>query len=177
MKNQRVRKASVFDFNHITPNISDDEINTLKALYCRYHYKCWVYKKAYLNYKKKDLIITAASAVITTGGLAGATVFLPAVGIGACGIVLAVIAKKKNYPRKIEMCRYAYTSYQKILNQLKAYLRGDSYDKNQLIHELNILDDNVTDLCPPVDRWREKYYERHDRVHISPRHINYETEC
>ena len=102
------------------------------------------------------MILTATSAVIRTGGLAGSTVFLPAVGIGACGIVLAVIVKKKNYPRKIEMCRYAYTSYQKVLNQLKSYLRGDLYDKNQLIHELNILDDNVVDLCPPVDHWKEK---------------------
>ena len=80
-------------------------------------------------------MLSATSAVITAGGLAGSTVFLPAVGIGVCGIVLAIIAKKKNFSRKIEMCRYAYTSYQNILNQLKSYLRGDLYDKNQLIHE------------------------------------------
>ena len=130
----------------------------LKAMYHVYHCKCWIYRKAYLSFKKRDLILTATSAVITTGGLAGSTVFLPAVGIGACGIVLAVIVKKKNYPRKIEMCRYAYTSYQKVLNQLKSYLRGDLHDKNELIHELNILDNNVADLCPPVDHWKEKYH-------------------
>lgn len=150
-------KTAVIDFNHISDQLADDEVVMLKAFYKRYHYKCWVYRKAYLAYKKRDLILTATSAVITVGGLAGTAVFLPAIGVGACGIVLAVITKKKNYPRKIELCRYAYTSYQKVLNQLKAYLRGDSYDKERLIHELNILDDNITDLCPPVDSWKKKY--------------------
>ena len=77
----------------------------LKAMYHVYHFRCCINRKAYLSFKKRDLILTATPAVITTGGLAGSTVFLPAVGIGACGIVLAVIVKYKNYPRKIEMCR------------------------------------------------------------------------
>lgn len=156
------RKPSVFDAGY-TPELLDEEIRMLKALFLRYHYKCWVYEKSYVSYKRKDLVLTIGSAIIVTGGLAGTTVFLPAIGIGIAGIILAVIVKKKNYPRKIEMCRFAYTSYQKILNKLKAYLRGDSYDKAQLIHELNLLDDTVTDLCPPIDdQLRKKYHKRFD---------------
>lgn len=43
------------------------------------------------------------------------------------------------------MCRYAYTGYQNVLNQLKAYVRGEMSGKTQLIHELRILD-NVTEI-------------------------------
>ena len=52
------------------------------------------------------------------------------------------------------MCRFAYTSYQKILTQLKSYLRGMTYDESILLSDLKIIDDIVTDLCPP-DKWYE----------------------
>ena len=75
----------------------------------------WYYKKTHQAFKKRDLVLSATSAVIITGGLAGTAVFLPAVAIGACGIVLGVIAKKKNYPRKIELTRYAYTNFESLI--------------------------------------------------------------
>ena len=59
----------------------------------------WYYKKAHQAFKKRDLVLSATSAVIFSGGLTGTAVFLPAVDIGACGIVLGVIAKEKIYPR------------------------------------------------------------------------------
>ena len=121
-------------------------------------------KQAHESCKRKDLILSAASVVVTTGGLAGTAVFLPAVAIGVCGIVLGVIAKKKNYARKIEMTRYAYTSYQKVLNTLRACLRGESYDSIFLIRDLHMLDDNIADLCPSVDdvKLGQKYEEIFD---------------
>ena len=50
--------------------------------------------------KKRDLMLSATSAVIIAGGLAGTAVFLSAVALGACGIVLGVITKKKIIPEK-----------------------------------------------------------------------------
>jgi hypothetical protein len=51
--------------------------------------------------------------------------FLPAIAFGAVGIILSVVAKKKNYPRKIEMCEFAYTNYHKILNKIRTcFKRG-----------------------------------------------------
>lgn len=72
------------------------------------------------------------------GGLAGSTVFSPAVGIGLYGVMLAGIAKSELLS-KTEMCRYVSTGYQKVLNQLKTYLRGEVYDKTHLMHELNTM--------------------------------------
>ena len=60
----------------------------------------WYYKKAHQALKKRDLMLSATSAVIIAGGLAGTAVFLSAVALGACGIVLGVITKKKIIPEK-----------------------------------------------------------------------------
>ena len=152
-------KQNVFGFNHISKKLTPEEVGFLKTLYCRYHQKMWCYKKAHQTFKNRDLLLSATSAVITAGGLAGTAVFLPAVAIGACGIVLGVIGKKKNYSRKVELTRFAYTSYEKVLNKLRAALRGKPFEEDKLIHELHILDDNIIDLCPVLDfaKYRKKY--------------------
>ena len=36
-------KHKIFDWNHISPNLSDNEIKEFKAYYCSYYRKCWAY--------------------------------------------------------------------------------------------------------------------------------------
>ena len=55
------------------------------------------------------------------------------------------------------MCKFAYTSYQKVLNEIRSYLRGEKYDIEKLTLELNWLDNQITDLCPIVDKFKAKY--------------------
>ena len=43
--------------------------------------------------------------------------------------VLAGIGKKKNYKREIEMNRIAFTTYDKVLVELRSALRGDEFNK------------------------------------------------
>ena len=155
-------RHSIFGFNHISKNLTSEQCDLLYNLYYRYHRKMWCYKRFHLTTKRKDLVLTAASAIITTGSLAGTTVFLPAVAIRACGIVLGVIAKKKNYPRKVELLRYAYISYEKVLHKLRAYLRGEVFEPDVLTRELNILEDNISDLCPPFEN--EKYERQYEKI-------------
>ena len=113
--------------------------------------------------------MSATSAVVITGGSAGTAVFLPAVAIGACGIVLGVITKKKKYPHKIELTRYAYTNFEKVLHRLKAYLRAEPFFPQTLVNELNILEDNVTDLCPAIDF--AEYRRQYEKVFDLPKYF------
>ena len=48
------------------------------------------------------------------------------------------------------MSKYAFTTYQKVLLDLRTAQRGGSFDKNNFIKELNILDDTVVDFNPLV---------------------------
>ena len=61
-----------------------------------------------------------------------------------------MLSKKKNYPKRIELSKFAYTNYQKELNALKGYLRGKPFDKETLLIDLNKLDDLVADQCPTI---------------------------
>ena len=131
----------------------------LKNLYSYYHKKTWCYKKAYKQFKKIDIGLHSLSIVLTGSGIvSGLVTMIPFLGIiSGCGIVLEGFLKKKNYNRKIEMCKFAYTSYQKVLNKIRSYLRGEMYDTVQLTLELNWIDDQITDLCPIVDKFKAKY--------------------
>ena len=62
------------------------------------------------------------------------------------------------------MCRFAYTSYQKTLTQLKSYLHGMTYDESILLSDLEIIDDIVTDLYPPINGMSKKYDKIYNKI-------------
>ena len=158
------RKKSVYNFNHIDNELNQDEIDMLKKLYSHYHKKTWCYKMAYRHFKKIDIGLHLLSLSLMGGGVvSGFITMIPFLSIiSGCGILLEGFLKKKNYTRKIEMCKFAYTSYQKVLNEIRSYLRGEKYDIEKLTLELNWLDDQITDLCPIVDKFKPKY----DKIYI-----------
>ena len=55
------------------------------------------------------------------------------------------------------MSKFAYTTYQKLLLPLRTALRGGSFDKNDFLKELKILDDTITDFCPLVTKFGKQY--------------------
>ena len=48
------------------------------------------------------------------------------------------------------MSIFSYTTYQKILLDLRTALRGGPFDKNDFLKELNILNDTIVDFAPLV---------------------------
>ena len=139
------------DFNHISSRLTDYQINELKNLYKTYHYKTCCYKKMFKRFKGIGLFLNILS-VSLTGTVVGGVTLNPIVmgSVAGVGILIQTVLTKKNFTKKIEACKYAYTSYQKILNKLKCVLRSGEFDEDTLIKELNWLDDQVTDLCPPI---------------------------
>ncbi|DAC81753.1 TPA_asm: SLATT [Trichoplax MELD virus] len=157
---------NIFNFNSISDQLSSEEIDFLKKLYAYYHKKTWCYKRAYKYLKHKDLFLSVSAIFLTAlgGAVSAATInFIPLPTISLVGIVLHGYNKKKNYKKRIELCKFAYTSYQKVLIDLRSYLRGDQYDSDQVIHHLNWIDKEITDLCPPIDDYYNKSY---DKYHI-----------
>ena len=55
------------------------------------------------------------------------------------------------------MSKYAYTTYQKILADLKTSLRGGPFNKQDFLKEVNILDDTIIDFCPLVTKFEQQY--------------------
>ena len=68
------KRKSIFDWNHISDNLTEEQINELKAYYHTYHRKCWAYKQAAKKFKRWKLLGNSLSVCFATGGIASAIV-------------------------------------------------------------------------------------------------------
>ena len=155
--------ADIFEFNHIDKSLSKDEIKTLKEFYKYYHKKFWCYKKAYNSYKLMDNIVSFSSmTLVAVGTIAGGLTLNPVILgiINGVGIIIAGIGKKHNYSRKIELSRIAFTTYEKVLIELRAVLRGDDWNKDDFVDRMKLIDEMIIDQTPKADRFISRY-EKH----------------
>ena len=74
--------------------------------------------------------------MVAIGTIAGGITLSPVVlgVVNGAGVVVAGIGTKKNYKRKIEMSKIAFTSYEKVLVELRAALRGDDLINKSLLN-------------------------------------------
>ena len=55
----------------------------------------------------------------------------------------------------------AYTTYEKVLVELRSALRGDEWSKQEFIDRIKILDEIIIDHCSSsVDNFVEKYKKK-----------------
>ena len=80
--------------------------------------------------------------------------------INGAGIIVAGIGKKKNLKRKIEMSNIAFTTYEKVLVELRAALRGDKFDKQEFIVRMKLIDEMIIDQTPIEDRFASRYNKK-----------------
>ena len=97
--------------------------------------------------------------LVAIGTIAGGITLNPVVlgVVNGAGIIVAGIGKKKNYKRKIEMSRIAFTTYEKVLVELRASLRGDVFNKQEFIERMKLIDEMIIDQTPLADRFAKKY--------------------
>ena len=157
------QKENIFKFNHIDKSKTKEEIQEIKELYKYYHYKYWCHRQAFKQFKKLNLAINLSSTgLIVIGAVAGGLTASPAIlgSISGAGLVLKTLSDTKNYKQKIEMSKFAFSTYQKILLDLRTALRGGPFDKNDFLKELNILDDTIVDFAPLVTRFEKQYAKK-----------------
>ena len=150
----------IFEFNHIDPSLSESDVTTLKDFYRHYHKKYWCFKKAYKRYKRLDESITISGAgMVIIGSITGGIILNPIIlgVINGAGVLLASIGKVKNDEKTMEMSRIAYTTYDKVLVELRSALRGDEFNKQEFIDRMKIMDEIIIDQTPLADRFVKKY--------------------
>ena len=126
----------IFEFNHIDKSLSESDIKTLKDFYSHYHKKYWCLIKSYKRYKLLDeTVVISGICLVAVGTIASAITLNPVVlgVVNGAGLIVAGIGKKKNYKRKIERSRIAFTTYEKVLVKLSAALRGDEFNKQDCL--------------------------------------------
>ena len=144
------QKENIFKFNHIDRSKTKEEIQEIKELYKYYHFKFWVFQKAYKHFKKLNLLLNiTSSGLIVVGAVAG--------GLTANPAILKTFSETKDYKKKIELSKFCYTTYSKVLVELRTSLRGDTFDKDDFLKEMTILDEIIVDFAPLVTRFEKQY--------------------
>ena len=151
---------NIFNWNHVSEKLTEDQISQLKALYKFYHKKYWLAKMTFKYYKKAELTCNIGSVLlVVTGTVVGGVTLNPIVlgTISGTGILLKTFSEAKNCKRKIEMCKFAYTSYEKVLIDLRSFMRGLEYNDKEFLDYVKVLDDIIIDMCPLTDKFEKKY--------------------
>ena len=132
----------IFEFNHIDKSLSESDVKTLKDFYKHYHKKYWCFKKPYKSYKFLDDVFTISGlCLVAIGTISGGITLNPVVlgVVNGAGLIVAGIGKKNNYKRKIELSRFAFTTYEKVLVELRAALRGDEWNKQEFVDRIKVI--------------------------------------
>ena len=170
--NLSVKRSSpnIFYFNHISKDLPEEIEQTLKEFYKFYHKKWWCSNKAFKRYKKKSLSLTILSTGSIISGAAAGGVTLNPIIIGvltSVDVITKVLSNFKKYDKKVESTRYAATTYKKVLDELRMYLRGGKqmYNHEDFVKSMKIIDDVIVDNCPEVEaywgtKYNRKYYEK-----------------
>ena len=139
-------------------NLTEEEAKKLKNLYKQYHKLATCYKRKYKKLKKIKLALNMSSIALTVIGSALVPVtHLTSLSITGVGVIIQSYLTKSDINKYIESCRFAYTSYNKILIQLKTYFNGIPFGEIVFLTDTKVLDDIVTDLCPTINGMPKKY--------------------
>ena len=75
------------------------------------------------------------------------------------GLILKAVASLKKYDKKTEQANFARIDYQKVLEEIRFYLRGETFDKQVFLDKLKIIDNFIIDHCMEVPPSICKKYE------------------
>ena len=153
----------IFEFNHIDKSLSESDVKTIKDFYKHYHKKYWCFKKSYRSYKFLDDFFTISGiCLVAIGTISGGITLNPVVlgVVNGAGVIVAGVGKKKNFKRKIEMTRLAFTTYEKVLVELRSALRGDEWNKEDFVVRMKLIDEMIIEQSPIADRFVSRYNEK-----------------
>ena len=152
----------IFEFNHIDGSLSKSDIDCLKDFY-KHHKKYWCFKRSYKRYKLRDETLTlTGGGLVVIGTITGGITLNPIIlgVINGTGVLVASLGKIKNYKKKMEMTQRAFKTYDKVLVELRSALRGDSFNKQEFIDRMKLIDEMIIDQTPLADRFAGKYNKK-----------------
>ena len=157
-------KHDIFEFNHIDKRLSEEEIETIKEFYQYYHKKFGCFKKTFKHLNILDETINISGILLMiigtiSGGLTVNPIILGV--INGVGILLINFGKMKNYKKKIELSSIAFTTYEKVLVELRSALRGDEFDKDLFIDKMKVVHAMIIDQTPLADKYVKQYDKKY----------------
>ena len=161
---ERARKRSVISSNHIDKR-NAEKMEELSKLYEFYHKLWFCHKRVFIQAKRLNLTLNLASVGLMTieTVVGGATLHPIVLGtISRAGILLKSALEMKNLQRKIDQAKLAFTAYQTVLSDLRNFMRGDEWRKEEFLMKLKTLDDLVIGMGLNWEKHLGKYRKEFD---------------
>ena len=136
----------IFNFNHISKNLPDGKNKEIKDC-INIITKNFGVIKNHFNITKKCTNLTSAS-LVATGTIIGAITLNPInlASISVPGLLLQTYSTAKKYGKKVESSRFAYSSYNNILIELRDSLWSGVFDE-KLFFNKSVVIDIINDNC------------------------------
>ena len=144
-----MRRKSTINCGTISNKLTEQEVELIKALYKTYHKVYVYYKWKHKRSRKIRLTLKVLSLCFTIGGSISAPftnlITLSLMGIG---VIIQGYLANSNINRNLQACMLAYTSYQKILLDLKNFLRIGDYNELVFLSHMKVLNDTIINVSP-----------------------------
>ena len=153
----------IFEFNHIDQTLSEEKVKFLKDLYTFYHKKHYGYEKLHRGFRRKNFVCNlSAGKLIISAAIAGGITLNPAVmaTLTGVGLILKAVASLKKFDKKMERANLARIEYQKILDDIRFYLRGENFEREIFLDSLKMKDNFITDHCMEIPLSVQRKYDK-----------------
>ena len=145
--------------------VGRDMLERLDNLFRYYHRRYWCHRQLYGKFKYINTLLNGAALLVAAVGIVVGNLLKESwlvTVLTALGVLIKGWIDFKKMGQKVNMSRFAFTSYEKILIELRTFARGvapDTLDK--FLVKQQVVEDVITDFSPPiVDSLLKRYDER-----------------
>ena len=151
--------------------LNKDLLYRLDGLFAFYHRQWWCHRQMFYRFKWCHSCLNALALIIVAAGIVVGSVLENSLLIAcltAAGTVIKGWNVFKKFSFKSDMCRFAYTTYDKTLIELRSYVRGLPMEEfEEFLIKMQTLDDTITDFTPQVfDKFVQEYEQRFCYDHV-----------
>ena len=120
-----------------------------------------VIKSFIKSFTKNFICNLSAGKLIISAAVAGGITLNPVVmaTLTGVGLILKAVASLKKYDKKTEQANFARIEYQKVLDEIRFYLRGETFDEQVFLDKLKTIDNFIIVHCMEVPPSICKKYE------------------
>ena len=145
--------------------INRSSLQRLDGLYAYYHRQWWCQREMFYHFKRCHGFLNGMALLVMALSVVVGTVWqnsFAIVGLTAFGTLVKGWNDFRNFSFKVGMCRFAYTTDEKTLIELRTYVRGFPLEEfDGVLIKMQTLDDTITDFTPPVsDRCVQEYEKK-----------------
>ena len=125
-------QGEIYSTSTLYTTLSKGMIEMLKNLYAYYHKKHYGYEKLYRSFQRKNLICNISAGKLIVSAAVAGDITLNSVVIATLtgvGLIVKVVTTFKKYDKKVEKANFARIEFQKILDEIRFYLRGEPFNE------------------------------------------------